>query len=116
MAQLRIIISILIFTLSMALGLTAQAQTVVERQVIVTPVPAPKETVQIPTGYANCFTVDAGWVGNTWVPRHQVCQYEKAKEGVAWVQGYWFCNAYTNGDCTDWKWKPGRWVSTLEVY
>lgn len=85
--------------------------------VIVTPVPAPKEVVVTPEGYANCFTVDAGWYNNTWIPQHKVCQYGASQtQGVAWVEGYWACNTYTNQECTNWEWKPGRWAKTLEVY
>jgi len=98
---------------------TAVATVTPNGNVIVTPVPAPKEVVVTPQGYVNCFTVDAGWNGDLWVPAHRVCQYnntDPSVQGVAWVEGYWACNTYTNQQCTNWVWKPGRWVKTLEVY
>jgi hypothetical protein len=110
---------------------TAQAQedTFVNSQgqtVIVTTVPAPKETVVIPVGYVNCFTVPAGWnYKNVWVAEHKVCQYTSANgtkiQGIAWVDGYWACTKYRNvqptqGECTNWAWQSGHWVKTLEVY
>ena len=85
-------------------------------QVIVTPVPAPKEVVTTPKGYVTCFTVDAGWYQNEWVPAHRACQYEKVSEGVVWIDGYWACSKYTVGECTNWVWKAGRWVKTFSVF
>lgn len=105
-----------IFLLTLFLSLNVQAETVVTR-VIVTPAPEPKEVVVIPEGYKYCFTVGAGWYNDTWVPEHQVCQYENSTHGVAWIQGYWQCDKHNaNNDCTNWVWKSGRWVKTLEVY
>jgi len=97
---------------------SSTAATIVERQVIVTPAPAPKEVVVAPQGYYNCFTVDAGWYKDTWVPAHRVCQYQGQTQGVAWVEGYWQCNKFTSDgtNCTNWEWMPGRWVQTLSVY
>src|SRR5690242_4149502 len=46
------------------------------RPMIMTPVPSAKEEIPTPTGYVNCFTVEAGWFKNAWVPEHRVCQYE----------------------------------------
>ena|GEM_PF-1970498 len=94
--------------------------------VIVTTVPAPKETVVIPQGYISCFMVPAGWnYQNIWVAEHKVCQYNPnngtAAQGVAWVDGYWACTQYKNvqpqqGECTAWQWQAGHWVKTLNVY
>src|SRR5690348_14488814 len=72
----------------------ATTTTTTERHVIVTPVPAAKETIVTPQGYINCFTVDAGWFRDVWIPSHRVCQYENTGEGVAWVEGYWACTKY----------------------
>lgn len=86
---------------------------------IVTPVPAPQDTVATPQGSTNCFTVAAGWYKNEWVSQHTVCQYEANRtEGLAWVAGHWSCTKYkvSVGACTRWEWKTGRWVKTLEVY
>lgn len=116
MARRYSIISLFFITLFLSLSAQAATTTTV-RQVIVTPAPEPKEVVVVPEGYTNCFTVAAGWYNNEWIPEHQVCQYANAAEGVAWVQGYWACNKYNeNHDCTNWLWKPGRWVKTFEVY
>jgi len=89
--------------------------------VMVTPVPAPKEVTVVPAGFVNCFVVKAGWFNNQWIPDHRVCKYNPSKEGVAWIEGYWACTKYKTtenmqGDCTNWDWKPGRWVRTFEVY
>ena len=87
------------------------------RQVIVTPVPAAKEVIATPAGYETCFTVDAGWFNNIWVPTHRVCQYQNTAQGVAWVEGYWECNQATDaGVCTNWQWRQGRWEKSLVVY
>ena len=89
---------------------------------IMTPVPSAKEEIATPSGYVNCFTVEAGWVKNTWIPEHRVCQYESTPgqtvtyEGVGWIDSYWACTQYTETTCTKWEWKPGHWVKTLEVY
>jgi len=89
---------------------------------IVTPVPAAKEVIVTPSGFVNCFTIDAGWYKNAWVPAHRVCQYENVPgqtstyEGVAWIESYWACTQFTDAVCTKWEWKPGHWVKTLEVY
>lgn len=87
------------------------------RQVITTPAPAAKEVIATPEGYVSCFNVEAGWFNNLWIPTHRVCQYNNTGEGVAWVEGYWACNKSTsNGVCTNWEWKAGRWEKTLVVY
>lgn len=92
------------------------------RPMIMTPVPSAKEEIATPTGYVNCFAVEAGWYKNAWIPEHRVCQYEAAPgqtvtyEGVAWIDSYWACTQYTDTVCTKWEWKPGHWVKTLEVY
>src|SRR3990167_4994304 len=44
------------------------------RRTIVTPVPVAKEVITIPQGFVSCFNVEAGWVNDTWVPSHRVCQ------------------------------------------
>lgn len=93
-------------------------QVVVERPVIVTAVPAPKETLQTPSGYISCFTVKSGWYQDVWVAEHRVCQYPNTAAGVAWVEGYWACTKYSidAGQCTNWQWKPARWEKALTVY
>lgn len=84
---------------------------------VVTPVPAAKEVVAAPSGYVSCFTVAEGWFNNVWVPAHQVCQYENMASGVVWVEGYWGCNQVTSeGVCSNWEWKSGRWEKKLVVY
>jgi hypothetical protein len=85
--------------------------------IIQTPVPAPQEVVVVPSGYANCFMVSAGWYQDTWVPEHKVCQYTSG-EGSAWVDGHWVCtkSKASEGVCTEWKWKAGHWVKTFDVY
>lgn len=88
--------------------------------IINTPAPSPQETTVIPQGYSNCFTVAAGWYKNIWVPEHRVCQYSTTTNanGVAWIDGHWVCTMYkaSEGACTKWEWKAGRWVKQLEVY
>jgi len=113
-----------IITTTTPVTTTTTNPTVVERQVIVTPVPATttEKVVPTPAGYVSCFKVAAGWNQNVWVAEHQVCQYSTsannpAIEGVTWVEGYWACPRYNSkGECTNWEWKPGKWVKTLEVY
>lgn len=90
---------------------------------ILTPVPAPQETIAAPQGYTNCFNVAAGWYKDIWVPEHSVCQYDattqsSVHEGSAWVKGYWACTKYRTSDgvCTKWEWKSGHWVKTFQVY
>ena len=89
---------------------------------IVSPVPSLKEVIATPEGFVNCFTIQAGWYKNAWVPAHRVCQYDNVPgqstsyEGVAWIESYWACTQYTGETCTKWEWKPGHWVKTLEVY
>ncbi|RDI42699.1 hypothetical protein [Aquicella lusitana] len=97
---------------------TATTQVVVEKPVIVTAVPAPKEVIATPAGYMNCFTVMAGWYKDVWVAEHRVCQYADSTSGVAWIEGYWMCNKYDLGEgkCTNWEWKAPRWEKTLAVY
>lgn len=108
----------------------AQDKTVITvngRPVIVTQVPAPKEVTNVPEGYVSCFMIPAGWnYNNVWVAEHKVCQYTPNDGGevlgVAWVEGYWACTKHTvdaeptKANCTNWEWKSGRWVKTLEVY
>lgn len=91
-------------------SLSAQAQdttttttTIVEKPVIMTPVPQS----------VNCSTVAAHWEGDVWVNAQTICKYENRPEGVAWVQDYWACTVYSNGECTNWEYRPGHWVKTL---
>jgi hypothetical protein len=90
----------------------------VTRQIVTTPVPAPKDTASAPVGFANCFTVESGWYNNVWIDRHRVCQYnDEQKEGEVWVAGYWGCTlATTQGICSTWEWTPGHWQKTMAVY
>ena len=107
-----------------SLGAHAQVESttirpgVVEKQVIVTAVPAPKEVIVTPEGYVNCFTVKAGWYQDVWIAEHRVCQYANTPSGVAWIEGYWACTKYDSiqGQCTNWEWKGARWEKTLVVY
>jgi hypothetical protein len=70
-----------------------------------------------PQGFVSCFSVEAGWYKDMWVPTHKVCQYENTGEGAAWVEGYWGCNKATDdGICSNWEWKSGHWEKTLSVY
>lgn len=95
----------------------AATETVIEKQVVITNVPAAKEVVVTPSGAVRCFTVKEGWSGNEWIPEHQICQYKDSPEGLAWVASYWKCSAATaDGACTKWDWIPGHWVKTFEVY
>jgi hypothetical protein len=95
---------------------TTTSQAVVEH-VIVTPAPAPKEVIVTPTGYVNCFKVEAGWNRGIWAAEHQVCQYDNVAEGVAWVEGYWVCDKFgTDNVCTNWTWQAGHWLQKLSVY
>jgi hypothetical protein len=89
-----------------------------QRHVITTEVPAPKVTSTAPANYVNCFTVEAGWHADIWVPRHSICQYSNTPEGVAWVEGYWACTHYQadTGICNTWDWKEAHWVKVLDVY
>jgi hypothetical protein len=60
------------------------------------------------------------------VAEHKVCQYTPSQggviQGVAWVDGYWACTKNLVGqepnkaNCTNWDWRPGHWVKSLEVY
>lgn len=95
-----------------------QAVVIQRPETIITTVPAPKETIVVPTGYSTCFTVKSGWYQNVWVAEHKVCQYSGSEAGVAWVDGYWSCTKYDNaqGICTNWDWKSGRWEKTFTVY
>ncbi|MBA3661331.1 MAG: hypothetical protein H0W64_06365 [Gammaproteobacteria bacterium] len=93
-------------------------QTVVDRPIIVTAVPAPKEVIDTPSGFINCFTIKEGWYQDVWLAEHRVCQYENSPSGVAWVEGYWACSKYNMDEkkCTTWDWKAARWEKTLSVY
>ncbi len=95
---------IALLSLFVSLGLQAQTTTVVEKRVIVTPVPK-----------AICTTVEGRWQGSTWIASHEVCKYENRKEGAAWVNSYWSCTEATaDGTCSNWTLVPGYWVQTLE--
>ncbi len=103
----------------------AQAQ---EYPQIITPIPAPKETVVIPKGYVSCFNMSAGWYRGIWYPERRVCTYDPSNasavggtavaiEGEAWVEGYWVCTKFqSKGECTGWEWKPGHWIKTFPLY
>lgn len=97
---------------------TTTPTSVVEKRVIVTAAPEPKEIVTAPSGYVTCFTVKAGWFQNVWGADHRVCQYANSPSGLVWVEGYWACNKYdeTEGKCTNWDWKAAHWEKTLVVY
>ncbi|MBV9576018.1 MAG: hypothetical protein JO149_05300 [Gammaproteobacteria bacterium] len=99
-------------------GTSTAAPVVIEKPVIVTAVPAPKETIVTPAGYVNCFTIKAGWYQEIWVAEHRVCQYQNAPSGVAWIEGYWTCTKYNvaEGQCTNWDWKVAHWEKTLTIY
>ena len=123
MWRIYIIFSAFIAALSLSLNVFAEeaqttTTTTVVKRTIITPAPQPQDaTITAPSGYSNCFMVAAGWFNNLWVPEHEVCQYTSSAEGVAWVQGYWACDKYNEANnCTNWVWKAGRWVKSLEVY
>lgn len=98
-------------------GDTVVKQVTTKTTKIVTPVPTAKEVIAAPKGYVSCFTVAEGWVNDTWIPAHQVCQYDNTAMGSVWVEGYWGCNkATTEGVCTNWEWKTGHWEKKLVVY
>lgn len=87
--------------------MSVQAQetttTVIEKHVVVTPVPKS----------VTCTTIKAHWEGNIWVNDQTICKYPDRTEGVAWVSDYWACAAATaDGTCTNWELKPGYWVKT----
>lgn len=96
----------------------APATVQTKETIIITPTPVAKEVTPTPAGYANCFFVESGWFQNEWIPRHRVCQYDNLPDQVAWVEGYWACTEYKSaqGICTNWDWRPGRWVNNLVVY
>lgn len=98
---------------------TSPNGNITEKRTIVTTAPAPKEKITIPTGYAYCFAVKAGWYQEAWISEHTVCQYSDSPEGVAWVEGYWICNQYdlNEGKCTSWDWRAAHWEKNgLVVY
>jgi hypothetical protein len=97
---------------------TSNGPVTVEKRVITTTVPAPKEVIETPTGYVSCATIPAGWVDANWVTEHKVCKYENATEGVAWVDSYWSCTQYKidTGECTNWLWVAAHWEKTYSIY
>src|SRR5580704_3052832 len=119
MSRFHIILSILISALFAFISTNALAQNeqtnqtdttttttspsgkVVQKRVIITTTPAPKETLPMPSGYVSCFTVKAGWYEDVWVADHSVCTYSNSANGLVWVEGYWSCNKYdlTVGNC-----------------
>ncbi len=111
------IVCYLMGILFLAFQINAQAQETTEVTtttttsgplMIVTPVPAPKEVVVIPQeGKKTCYQVEAGFVNNVWVPKHDVCQYNVSK---AWVDSYWKCTSHVDTKCTGWDWVPGHYV------
>ena len=129
MSRIRLVLSALLTALVClfsSVNAQAQDQTLADgTYTIVTPVPAPKEVVQVPQGYLGCFNVAAGWYKGVWYPEHRVCQYDPDKvqsaQGDAWVDGHWACVKYSTaeqlkGECTNWDWRAGHWVKTLPVY
>lgn len=97
---------------------TTPSGKVVEKRVIITTTPAPKEVLPMPTGYVSCFTVKAGWNQDIWVADHNVCTYSNSAQGVVWVEGYWTCDKYdlTQGNCTNWNWKAAHWEKSVTGY
>lgn len=97
---------------------TTPSGKVIEKRVIVTTTPAPKETIVTPIGYVSCFAVKAGWYQDVWVAEHNVCTYANSPSGAAWVEGYWACDKYdiAVGQCTNWDWKSAHWEKTVSVY
>lgn len=97
---------------------TSSGQQVVVRKEIVTTVPSPKEIVEIPAGFTTCDTIEAGWDGDIWVPRHQVCRYSNQPGKMTWVEGFWACTTYKidDGTCTNWEWRPGHWSDKVVSY
>lgn len=86
-------------------------------RVIVTPVPAPREVVMIPQGYARCSVAPAGYYNGIWVAPRRVCAYQNMPGRAAWVEGYWACPRYNSmGACNFWEWRRGHWVETYRVY
>lgn len=85
-------------------GDTTTTTTTVEKHTIVNPAPQS----------SKCTTVKGHWEGDVWVDTQTVCTYENRAEGVAWIQDYWACTAFTgDGNCTNWEYRPGHWVKTL---
>lgn len=83
--------------------------------VVITPVPAAKESVIAPAGYSKCFIVKDSLYQQMWIPAHSVCQYEDVHGHVVsiWVSGYWACARYnknTGVQCHAWVWKPAHLV------
>jgi hypothetical protein len=97
---------------------TSPSGKVIEKRVIVTTSPAPKETIPMPAGYVSCFAVKAGWYQDVWVADHNVCTYSNSPQGTVWIEGYWACNKYEIGEgkCTNWEWKSAHWASSVTVY
>lgn len=97
---------------------TPTGSVTVEKHTITTTVPAAKEVIETPSGYASCASVPAAWVGDKWVPEHRVCKYENSSQGVAWVDGYWTCTQYKveTGECTNWNWVSAHWEKTYSIY
>lgn len=88
---------------------------------ILTPVPAPKEKNNVPSGFISCFFVEAGWFNGVWIPKHRACKYKSSPQGVEWVEGYWKCIKQQpvdnmTGMCITWEWQPGHWLKTLQEY
>lgn len=97
-----------------------KSTTTTTTTVITTAVPAPRDTIAEPEGYASCTTVPAGWDDKTWHQEYQVCRYDTTNatiQGEAWIAGHWLCSEYTvdaaQSECTGWDWKAGHWVATL---
>lgn len=97
---------------------TSPNGTVVERRQITTTIPAPKEIIETPAGFASCFMVKSGWYQDVWVAEHNVCTYPNSPNGLIWIGGYWTCDKYNEaeGQCTNWNWKSAHWEKTVSVY
>jgi hypothetical protein len=97
---------------------TLPSGKVIEKRVITTTTPAPKEVLPMPSGYVTCFTVKAGWYQDVWTADHNVCAYSNSPLGVVWIEGYWMCNKYdlTEGKCTNWDWKAAHWEKSVTAY
>lgn len=79
-------------------------------KIIFATVPADREVVMPPRGYANCQTVAAGFYEGIWINEHRVCHYSRHRG--TWISGYWQCSKVKRGFCARWDWAPSRWEGT----
>lgn len=99
------LVGIIIAFLSLIICFNVQAQTstVIEKKIIVSPVPKS----------VSCTTITAHWEDNIWIDQQTVCKYEGRAEGIEWVQDYWACIVSTaDGQCTTWEYRPGHWIKS----